>query len=93
MRIADLLIRDHGTEVFKQLSFDFIEMRSLAAFRTEKFKAFLNKQKILLKLDFTKERAIIGEQKIGKDKTINSKPKTLLNFLNYDSKEENKTTG
>jgi len=93
MGIADLLIKEHGVEVFKELSFDFIEMRSLAAFRTEKFKTFLNKQKRLLKLDFRKERAIIGEQKIGKDKAIKSKPKTLLKFLNYDSKEEDKTTG
>ena len=93
MRIADLLIRDHGTEVFKRLVPEIMgfEMRSLAAFRTEKFKAFLNKQERLLKLDFTKERAIIGKRKIGKDKAIKSKPKTLLNFLNYDSKEENKT--
>ncbi len=99
MWIADLLIRDHGAEVFNQLSFAFkdidfsTEMRSLAAFRTEKFKAFLNEQKKLLKLDFRKERAIIGKQKIGEDKTIKRKPRTLLNFLNYDSKEENKTTG
>jgi len=93
MGIAELLIKEHGVQVFKQLSFDFIEMRSLAAFRTEKFKAFLNKQKRLLKIDFRKERAIIGKAKIGKDKPIAKKPKTLLNFLNYDSEEENKTVG
>ena len=56
-------------------------------------KQILNKQKILLKLDFTKERAIIGKQKFGKDKTIKSKPKTLLNFLNHGSEKENKTVG
>ena len=91
MRIAELLIKDHGTEVFKKLVPEIMgfEMRSLAAFRTEKFKAFLNKQKNLLKLDFTKERATIGKRKIGKDKQIRRKPKTLLNFLNFDSKEEN----
>lgn len=95
MRIAELLIRDHGVEVFKRLVPEIMgfEMRSLAAFRTKKFKAFLNRQKNLLKLDFIKERAILGKKKIGKDKQIKRKPKTLLNFLNYDSKKENKTTG
>ena len=95
MRIAELLIKEHGEEVFTKLSFDFLsfEMESLAQFRSKKFRAFLEKQKRLFELDFSKERAIIGKQKIGKDKTTRSKPKTLLNFLNYDSKEENKTTG
>ena len=95
MRIAELLIKEHGEEVFTKLSFDFLsfEMESLAQFRSKKFRAFLEKQKRLFELDFSKERAIIGKQKIGKDKTIKSKPKTLLNFLNYDSKEENKTIG
>jgi len=81
MRIADLLIKEHGREVFRQLSFDFIEMRSLAAFRTDKFRAFLNKQEKLLRLDLRKEHAIIGKAKIGKDKVTTRKPKTLLNFL------------
>ncbi len=95
IRIANLLIRDHGIEVFEYLNDDHfdVEMRSLAAFRTEKFKAFLDKQKKLLKIDFRKERATLGKAKIGEDKSIKRKPKTLLNFLNYDSKEENKTTG
>ena len=95
MRIAELLIKEHGEEVFTKLSFDFLsfEMESLSQFRSKKFGAFLEKQKRLFELDFSKERAIIGKQKIGKDKTIKRKPRTLLNFLNYDSKEENKTTG
>ncbi|MAH48861.1 hypothetical protein CMI37_23745 [Candidatus Pacearchaeota archaeon] len=95
MRIAGLLIDEYGQEVFVKLSFEFLsfEMESLAQFQSKKFRAFLEKQKRLFKLDFTKERAIIGKQKIGKDKTIKRKPKTLLNFLNYDSKKENKTTG
>jgi len=95
MRIAGLLIEEYGKEVFIKLSYEFLsfEMESLAQFRSKKFRAFLGKQKRLFELDFTKERAIIGKQKIGKDKPIKRKPKTLLNFLNYDSKEENKTTG
>jgi hypothetical protein len=95
IRIANLLIIDHGTEVFKRLIPEAMgfEMKSLAAFRTEKFKAFLDKQTKLLKIDFRKERAIIGKAKVGEDKPTKRKPKTLLNFLNYDSKEENKTTG
>ena len=95
MRIAGLLIEEYGEEVFTKLSFEFLsfEMESLAQFRSKKFRAFLEKQKRLFNLDFSKERAIIGKQKFGKDKTIKSKPKTLLNFLNYDSKEENKTIG
>ena len=95
MRIAGLLIEEYGEEVFTKLSFEFLsfEMESLAQFRSKKFRAFLEKQKRLFDLDFSKERVIIGKQKIGKDKTIESKPKTLLNFLNYDSKEENKTIG
>ena len=95
MRIASLLIEEYGKEVFIKLSYEFLsfEMESLAQFQSKKFRAFLEKQKRLFKLDFTKERAIIGKQKIGKDKTIKRKPKTLLNFLNYDSKKENKTTG
>ena len=42
MRIAELLIRDHGVEVFKRLVPEIMgfEMRSLAAFSTKKFKAF-----------------------------------------------------
>jgi hypothetical protein len=85
--IAKSLIKDHGEEIFKHLSFD-IEIQSLAQFRSEKFKAFLAKQKKLLDLDFRKEHAIMRERKIGKDKEVKKKPITLLEFLKHGSKKE-----
>ena len=90
--IAKSLIKDHGEEIFKHLSFD-IEIESLAQFRSKKFKAFLAKQKKLLDLDFRKDPVIIKEEKIGKDKKITRKPKTLIDFLKDGSEKENKTTG
>ena len=90
--IGKSLIKDYGEELFKQLSFD-IEIESLAQFRSKKFKAFLAKQRKLLDLDFRKDPVIIKEEKIGKDKKITRKPKTLIDFLKDGSEKENKTTG
>ena len=89
--IAKSLIKDYGEQIFKDLSFEGIKIESLAQFRTEKFKNYLNKQKQLSKLDFRKEHAILEEEKIGEDPKINKrKPKTLLEFLRDGSKEESK---
>ena len=89
--IAKSLIKDHGEQIFKDLSFDGIKIESLAQFRTEKFKNYLNKQKELSKLDFRKEHAILDKDKVGEDPKINkAKPKTLLEFLRDGSKEESK---
>jgi len=85
--IGKSLIKDYGEELFKQLSFD-IEMESLAQFRSQKFKAFLNKQRKLLDLDFRKDPVIIKERKIGEDKKITRKPRTLRDFLKDDSEKE-----
>jgi hypothetical protein len=90
--IGKSLIKDYGEELFKQLSFD-IEIESLAQFRSKKFKAFLAKQRKLLDLDFRKDPVIIKEEKIGEDKKITRKPKTLIDFLKDGSEKENKTTG
>jgi len=90
--IAKSLIKDHGEEIFKHLSFN-IEIESLAQFRSKKFKAFLAKQKRLLDLDFAKEHAIIGKRKVGEDKEVKRKPATLLEFLRHGSEKENKTIG
>tara|TARA_B100000287_G_scaffold183256_1_gene173347 strand:- start:139 stop:507 length:369 start_codon:yes stop_codon:yes gene_type:complete len=89
--IAKSLINDYGEQIFKDLSFEGIKIESLAQFRTEKFKNYLNKQKQLSKLDFRKEHAILEKEKIGEDPKINKrKPKTLLEFLRDGSKEESK---
>ena len=89
--IAKSLIKDYGEQIFKDLSFEGIKIESLAQFRTEKFKNYLNKQKHLSKLDFRKEHAILEKEKIGEDPKINKrKPKTLLEFLRDGSKEESK---
>jgi len=89
--IAKSLIKDHGEQIFKDLSFEGLKIESLAQFRTEKFKNYLKKQKELSKLDFSKEHAILGKEKIGEDPKIQKKkPKTLLDFLRDGSKEENK---
>ena len=89
--IAKSLIKDYGEQIFKDLSFEGIKIESLAQFRTEKFKNYLNKQKQLSKLDFRKEHAILEKEKIGEDPKINKrKPKTLLEFLRDGSKEESK---
>jgi len=85
--IAKSLIKDHGEEIFKHLSFD-IEIESLAQFRSKKFKAFLAKQKKLLDLDFRKEHAIMRKRKIGEDREVKKKPATLLEFLKHGSKKE-----
>jgi len=90
--IAKSLIKDHGEEIFKHLSFN-IEIESLAQFRSKKFKAFLAKQKKLLDLDFRKEHAIIRGSKIGEDREVKKKPVTLLEFLKHGSEKENKTIG
>ena len=90
--IAKSLIKDHGEEIFKHLSFN-IEIESLAQFRSKKFKAFLAKQKKLLDLDFGKEHAIIRGSKIGEDREVKKKPVTLLEFLKHGSEKENKTIG
>ena len=82
--IGKSLIKDHGEEIFKHLSFD-----SLAQFRSKKFKAFLAKQKKLLDLDFRKDHAIIRKRKIGVDKEVKKKPSTLLEFLRHGSEKEN----
>ena len=89
--ITKSLIKDYGEQIFKDLSFEGIKIESLAQFRTEKFKNYLNKQKQLSKLDFRKEHAILEKEKIGEDPKINKrKPKTLLEFLRDGSKEESK---
>jgi hypothetical protein len=91
--IGKSLIKDFGEQIFKDLDFSSLEMESLAQFRTEKFKKYLKKQKKLSSLDFRKEHATIDkETKIDKVE-IEKKPKTLIDFLRYGRKKENKRLG
>jgi len=91
--IGKSLIKDFGEQIFKDLDFSSLEMESLAQFRTEKFKKYLKKQKKLASLDFRKEHATIDkETKINKVE-IEKKPKTLIDFLRYGRKKENKRLG
>jgi hypothetical protein len=91
--IGKSLIKDFGEQIFKDLDFSSLEMESLAQFRTEKFKKYLLKQQKLSSLDFRKEHATIDkETKIDKVE-IEKKPKTLIDFLRYGRKKENKRLG
>jgi len=89
--IGKSLIKDFGEQIFKDLDFSSLEMESLAQFRTEKFKKYLLRQQKFSSLDFRKEHAIIDKE-VKVDKVeIEKKPKTLIEFLRYGSKKENKT--
>ena len=91
--IGKSLIKDFGEQIFKDLDFSSLEMESLAQFRTEKFKKYLLRQQKLSSLDFRKEHATINEE-VEVDKVeIKKKPKTLIDFLRYGSKKEDKTSG
>ena len=88
--MARSLIEEFGEQIFKDLDFKELKLESLAQFRTEKFKKYLTKQKKLSSLDFKKEHVILDKEiEVGKPKE--KKPKTLIDFLRYGSKEEEKS--
>tara|TARA_Y100001937_G_C7131618_1_gene337788 strand:+ start:2647 stop:3015 length:369 start_codon:yes stop_codon:yes gene_type:complete len=90
IKMARSLIEEFGEQIFKDLDFKELKLESLAQFRTEKFKKYLTKQKKLSSLDFKKEHVILDKEiEVGKPKE--KKPKTLIDFLRYGSKEEEKS--
>jgi len=90
IKIAKSLIKDFGEQIFKDLDFSELKLESLAQFRTEKFKKYLAKQNKLSSLDFKKEHAILDKE-LEVSKPNKKKPKTLIDFLRYGSKEEEKS--
>ena len=91
IKIAKSLINDFGEQIFKDLDFKELKLESLAQFRTEKFKKYLTKQKNLSRLDFRKDHAIIDKKADIEKVEIENKPKTLIDFLRYGSKKEEKS--
>ena len=87
IKMAKSLIEEFGEQIFKDLDFKELKLESLAQFRTEKFKKYLAKQNKLSSLDFKKEHAILDKE-IEVSKPKEKKPKTLIDFLRYGSKEE-----
>ena len=90
IKMAKSLIEEFGEQIFKDLDFKELKLESLAQFRTEKFKKYLAKQNKLSSLDFKKEHAILDKE-IEVSKPNEKKPKTLIDFLRYGSKEEEKS--
>lgn len=90
IKMARSLIEEFGEQIFKDLDFKELKLESLAQFRTEKFKKYLTKQKKLSSLDFKKEHVILDKE-IEVSKPKEKKPKTLIDFLRYGSKEEEKS--
>ena len=90
IKMAKSLIEEFGEQIFKDLDFKELKLESLAQFRTEKFKKYLTKQKKLSSLDFKKEHVILDKE-IEVSKPKEKKPKTLIDFLRYGSKEEEKS--
>ena len=90
IKMAKSLIEEFGEQIFKDLDFKELKLESLAQFRTEKFKKYLAKQNKLSSLDFKKEHAILDKE-IEVSKPKEKKPKTLIDFLRYGSKEEEKS--
>ena len=90
IKMAKSLIQEFGEQIFKDLDFKELKLESLAQFRTEKFKKYLTKQKKLSSLDFKKEHVILDKE-IEVSKPKEKKPKTLIDFLRYGSKEEEKS--
>tara|TARA_B100002019_G_C21033386_1_gene480745 strand:+ start:277 stop:645 length:369 start_codon:yes stop_codon:yes gene_type:complete len=87
IKMAKSLIEEFGEQIFKDLDFKELKLESLAQFRTEKFKKYLAKQNKLSSLDFKKEHAILDKE-LEVNKPNKKKPKTLIDFLRYGSKEE-----
>ena len=87
IKMAKSLIQEFGEQIFKDLDFKELKLESLAQFRTEKFKKYLAKQNKLSSLDFKKEHAILDKE-LEVNKPNKKKPKTLIDFLRYGSKEE-----
>ena len=90
IKMAKSLIQEFGEQIFKDLDFKELKLESLAQFRTEKFKKYLAKQNKLSSLDFKKEHVILDKE-IEVSKPKEKKPKTLIDFLRYGSKEEEKS--
>ena len=90
IKMAKSLIEEFGEQIFKDLDFKELKLESLAQFRTEKFKKYLAKQNKLSSLDFKKEHDILDKE-IEVSKPKEKKPKTLIDFLRYGSKEEEKS--
>jgi|TARA_A100001201_G_C3918243_1_gene149763 hypothetical protein len=90
IKMAKSLIEEFGEQIFKDLDFKELKLESLAQFRTEKFKKYLAKQNKLSSLDFKKEHVILDKE-IEVSKPKEKKPKTLIDFLRYGSKEEEKS--
>ncbi len=64
-----------------------INLPSLAWFLTDDGKNFLKKEYYKQKLEFKKQKKVILEEnKIGEDKKVCQKPKSLLEFIRYGKK-------
>ena len=59
---------------------------SLAWFLKPEGKAFLLKEYEAFKLNLNKEQITLNKNKIGEDKKVCQKPKTLLQFIRYGKK-------
>lgn len=87
IKIAQKLIKKFNNYRFwKNLRIFNIELPSLAWFLKKEGKAFLLKEYELFNLNFIKNNTILSTNKIGKDKNICKKPKTLLEFIRYGKK-------
>lgn len=81
IKISNFLIKKYGFEVFNALDLDF-KLNSLAFFRTENGIETIKKQQREQSFVFEDVQSFeFSEEKIGEDKIIESKPKSILEFI------------
>jgi len=85
IKIAQKLIKKYKTLTYWK-SLKDLNLPSLAWFLTEDGKAFLNIEDKKNRLIINKNTYNIKENKIGEDKNVCQKPKTLLEFIRYGKK-------
>ena len=87
IKIAKTLIKTNKGYSFWN-SLKELKLPSLAWFLTDEGKVFLaiERKKNELCLDNKQEKIILNENKIGEDKKVCQKPKSLLEFITYGKK-------
>lgn len=87
IKIAQRLIKKFNSYKFWHNLKDLVAPPpSLAWFLKPEGKAFLIKEYELFNLNFIKTNTSLSPTKVGKDKNICKKPKTLLEFIRYGKK-------
>jgi len=87
IKIAQSLIKKYKTYKFWHNLKD-LKLPSLAWFLTDEGKKTLAIQESINKLNIIKDKKdiFLSENKIGEDKNVCQKPKTLLEFIRYGTK-------